>query len=305
MKWTISERVVATLAYADIFDYPLTTSEVKDWLFFAHNLSKKGLEKTLLKFAKSREIKQEQYWFLKGRRGIVETRMSREKYAEKKMAVARNVVRWLSVIPSLEAVFVTGSLAVKNTPENDDIDFLCVTRSGTLWMTRFFCTLVTQVLGVRRSVNVGLVCNKICLNMFMSRDCLGLPEKEKDVYAAHELLQMQVLFDRGGVWRELLIENKWVKKIFPNKYIDRWIRADKASGKNINTDSWTNRIMNGGEEFFRWAQLLYMSKRRTNEVVTEKFVRFHPRDARIWVMEAWKEKLVKYNIPLDSKFFNT
>lgn len=305
MKWTISERIVATLAYADIFDYPLTTSEVKDWLFFVHNLSEKGLEKTLLKLVKSREIKQEQYWFLKGRRGIVETRMSREKYAEKKMAVARNVARWLSVIPSLEAVFVTGSLAVKNTPENDDIDFLCVTSAGTLWMTRFFCTLVTQVLGVRRSVNVGSVSDKICLNMFMSCDCLGLPEKEKDVYAAHELLQMQVLFDRGGVWRELLIENKWVKEIFPNKYTDCWIRTGQVKGDSNNTHSWIVRIMSGCEEFFRRAQLMYMSKRRTNEVVTEKFVRFHPRDARIWVMEAWKKKLVKYNIPLDSEFFNT
>ncbi len=55
-----------------------------------------------------------------------------------------------------------------------------------------------------------------------------------------------------------------------------------------------------GEPFFaqlealaRWAQLKYMQPRRTTEVVEPGRIRFHPQDARDWVLKEYKARLKK------------
>ena len=50
------------------------------------------------------------------------------------------------------------------------------------------------------------------------------------------------------------------------------------------------------EALARWAQLKYMAPRRTTEVVEPGRIRFHPRDAREWVLEEYKERLNKLGI---------
>lgn len=55
-----------------------------------------------------------------------------------------------------------------------------------------------------------------------------------------------------------------------------------------------------GEEIFaklealaRWAQLKYMQPRRTTEVIEPGRIRFHPQDARNWVLKKYRERLKK------------
>lgn len=58
-----------------------------------------------------------------------------------------------------------------------------------------------------------------------------------------------------------------------------------------------------GEAFFtklealvRWAQLKYMAPRRTTEVVEPGRIRFHPQDARKWVLKEYKKRLAELGI---------
>jgi hypothetical protein len=50
-------------------------------------------------------------------------------------------------------------------------------------------------------------------------------------------------------------------------------------------------------------QLIIMRKHRTNEVITDTVLRFHPLDARPTISHLFIETLKKYHIPLDSHFF--
>jgi len=50
------------------------------------------------------------------------------------------------------------------------------------------------------------------------------------------------------------------------------------------------------EVLARWAQLKYMAKKRTTEVVEEGRLRFHPQDARNWVLPEYKKRLKKLGI---------
>lgn len=50
------------------------------------------------------------------------------------------------------------------------------------------------------------------------------------------------------------------------------------------------------EALARWAQLKYMEPRRTTEVVEPGRIRFHPQDARKWVLREYQKRLVKLHL---------
>lgn len=50
------------------------------------------------------------------------------------------------------------------------------------------------------------------------------------------------------------------------------------------------------EALARWAQLKYMASRRTTEVAEPGRIRFHPQDARKWVLSEYQKRLEKLGI---------
>jgi hypothetical protein len=50
-------------------------------------------------------------------------------------------------------------------------------------------------------------------------------------------------------------------------------------------------------------QLFYMQHHRSNEVVTDSVLRFHPKDARVWVKREFAARLKGFKIPLDKVFY--
>lgn len=56
------------------------------------------------------------------------------------------------------------------------------------------------------------------------------------------------------------------------------------------------------EPLARSVQLWYMKNKRTREVITDTTLRFHPKDARVWVKKKLSGRLTRYNIPLDKVF---
>lgn len=52
------------------------------------------------------------------------------------------------------------------------------------------------------------------------------------------------------------------------------------------------------EALARWAQLKYMQPRRTTEIIEPGRIRFHPQDARKWVLKKYQARLKNFG-PLD------
>ena len=50
------------------------------------------------------------------------------------------------------------------------------------------------------------------------------------------------------------------------------------------------------ENLARWGQLKYMAGKKTTEVVGVGRLRFHPQDARSWVLPEYEKKLKKLGI---------
>ena len=294
------QKAIATVAYADIFNYPLTREEISYWAVGGLHEMPPGTKHLETKRRGGKE-----YFFLSGRSHIVALRQVRKKIAVRKWHRIYHIMNYFGFIPTLLLVGVTGGLAVDNAKENDDIDVFFITRRNTIWVTRSIVTLVAEWLGVRRRPDAKTVTDTICLNMFMAEDALGLPKAEQDLFAAHEVLQMVPLWEREGVYRTFLRANRWVNYFLPRAWEERLSVAGQTEprkSKNIAL-SFVRVVISLFEPIARFTQLWYMNNRRTNEVIRSGMIRFHPRDARQWVREKYASRLKRQHIPLDKIFY--
>src|SRR5258706_2602432 len=170
---SVENGILKTLAYSDCFNYPLTISQIWKYLIIGEKVGKNKIAETL---KKSKIIeKKDIYFFLKHEISIVERRKDREKISLKKLFLTKHFAKTLSLIPTVNLVGISGSLAMYNASENDDIDFFIISSPGTLWITRLICVLALVVLGVKR-MRVGKNHkNKICLNMYIDESQMTLP----------------------------------------------------------------------------------------------------------------------------------
>lgn len=297
MANTQSEYYYATVAYADIFSYPLTSDDIYYW--FIRTIPKRNIIRRQIKGIQAIGS----YRVLRGRQPIIAIHARRERYAQKKWEFAKKAGWYLRCIPTIQLVGVTGGLAMRNTDLKDDIDLFIITSRGALWTSRMFAVLLMSILGKRRRPGDTDVENKICLNMFMSEESLQLPKQEQDLFSAHEVLQMEPLWSREDTYKKFLTANKWVKKFLPVAW------GIKKHGYNMHPKMthwwtyggvWTLRMI---EEPARAVQLWYMRNRRTIEVLTRSTIRFHPQDARTRVKREYEKRLAKANIPLDNVFY--
>jgi len=200
-------NALATVCYADIFEYPLTRKEFHLWsLFSSRPKLTAGIDGT------------DGYIVLRGRKRLVKIWKKKAPWQEKKWIIARRAAAALSRIPTINLIGVTGGLAMNNAGRKDDIDLFFVVAGGTLWVTRLMATLLMDVFGLRRRPGDRNITDKVCLNMFMTEGALALPQKERDVFTAHEVLQMQPIFDREKTYRRFLQANTWVRKYLPNAW---------------------------------------------------------------------------------------
>jgi len=212
---SLQKAVVQTLAYADVFDYPLKKEEIFSFLLAKKAANRFELAKVLAQLGS--QIDQSGcFYFLKGRKNLILIRKKREKWSQKKLKIAFRTARWLKLIPWVQMVAVTGGLSLKNASKDDDIDFLIVAKKNRLWLSRFFSVLLVELMGRRRRPQDKDFENKICLNMFLDGAHLALPPKERDLFTAHEVIQLRPIWDRNQTYHKFIKANQWVKQFLPN-----------------------------------------------------------------------------------------
>lgn len=299
------KAILRTLAYADIFDYPLRSEELYCSLI-GQNVKRKTQDDIKKELTKKSSCVllityHDGFYCLKGRQKIVRIRQEREEQAQEKLKIAHRVARYLRLIPWLRLVAVTGALAMGNSDQDDDIDLLIITAQNRVWLTRFLVVLLVELVAQRRRPKDKQIKNKICLNMFLDEAHLCLPRKERNLFTAHEVRQLRPLWDRDEVYQKFIKANEWVKRYLPNWVEDTRIvghydiRKKKKKSRNILISQYHN-IASLLECLAYRAQLAYMRSRRTTEVVESHRVRFHPQDCREWVLKAYEERLKKLHL---------
>lgn len=118
----------------------------------------------------------------------------------------------MSKIPTVLLIGISGSLSMANSEPEDDIDIFIVTKSGTIWTTRFILLILKRLIWPIYPISS----KKLCFNLFFSERGLRMDTKLQTPYIGHEILQLKVLVDKDKIKDKMLYENRWMTRLFPN-----------------------------------------------------------------------------------------
>lgn len=232
------QAVFQTLVYSDIFDYPLTAEEVHRYLT-GMTASYENVRKVLDEDA--RFVKTGKYFTLPGRAAIVKLREQRELHSQKRMPYARWYGRILGMLPFVGMVTLTGSLAVMNTSNDADFDYMLVTRPNRLWTARAFVLLFGRL--------TRLWGHTICPNLIVTENFLEW--HQQDLYSAREFCQMMPITG-SDVYQVLIKKNIWIKGYLPNAYQE--LGNSRSKRKHSLLQTILEMILRGGlgNRFEQW-----------------------------------------------------
>lgn len=302
-----TDAILKTLIYSDIFDYPLTKNEL--WLYLVSNktINKQNIDEELNKLLKKKIKFTQGFYTFSDRTSLIKTRIKRKKTSRKKFLLAQKVAKKLAWIPTISFLGLSGSLAMENAGEKDDIDFFIINKTNTIWLTRLLILLTLQLLGVRRKRDDKSFVDNICVNMFMDERQLKFSKDRQNIYTAHEIVQLLPIITKNNTYQKFLTSNLWVKKFLPNalgsiknKEVgimndELRIKGQKSDRNNIHNSLFL--ILNSFLEFLaKKAQLWYMKDHKTCETVTDLMFAFHKKDHQISVLDEFNKRLKLYGL---------
>jgi hypothetical protein len=274
---TKSKNILRTIIYYDILDYPLTVFEL--WKYLIEIEKEDDKECSLgevIEMLESEELKRHiedfrGFYFLKGRSDLVEKRIQNDKNSIAKYKIAKNVAWWLRFVPFVRMIAVTGTLAMKNSEKNSDIDFFVVLEKGRLFTGRFLVTAMVHIFGKRRYGKK--IKNRICLNYFITAKSLEI--KRKDLFAANEYSFIYPLFGFDVFQKFCRANIEWINKFKPNyqlpelKPAQYYSEHSKASRFIQNTKETLINIL-GGDRIEVWLKRKQVEKIKRNPLTYKK-----------------------------------
>lgn len=261
-KSTLTDQENLSISYHNLFDYPLTLADLIKW-------------QTTKRFVGNKRITiQNGYYFLKGRGGLIYKRLLRKRISHKKMHIAKKAANIIQFIPTIKMVAVTGSLAMKNSGEESDIDLMIVTKNGTLWTTRALTYLVIVLFGfAKRNPLDKNQKDKLCLNIWLDENDLKWKKTDHNLYTSHEIAQIEPIVNKDMTYEKFLYENKWILKYWPNAV--RISNKHRIASSNQKQKSMLPIFI---EKVAFRLQYRHMQQKITRETITKTRALFHPMD---------------------------
>ncbi|MFL5739304.1 MAG: hypothetical protein ACJ75B_03735 [Flavisolibacter sp.] len=203
---SVQHDILATISYFDIFDYPLTQTEITQFLqrsYPNHEISQAlhhlSLDNWIFKF--------DEFYTLQDNYTLILRRRKGNQKARQMMHTADKIAAFLSGFPFVRGVALSGSLSKNFADENADIDFFIITAKNKLWLARTFMHCFKKFTFLFKKQHW------FCMNYYVSESMMQI--REKNIYTATEVVTLLPL--RGiECFNQFYSENKWSAEYLPN-----------------------------------------------------------------------------------------
>ncbi|MBW7960213.1 hypothetical protein B6D29_00625 [Microgenomates bacterium UTCPR1] len=304
----MEKQLASVFDYFAIFDYFPSFEEV--YTFFPKKISKKRL-KTVYEAKK--------YTVGEYSKNKLKIQNSKFKISKEKLSNwrFRAYVKLVSLFPQIKLVGLSGSVAMMNARESDDIDLFIITAKNRLFTARFIALIFAQLLGLRRqrqtekldivlsnhltSKNVRTIASKKTSSFLTNHQALIADHSTKD--KTKDKVCLNLFFDGGNlripkskqtlfVGHEVLQMKPLVSKDFTyEKFLsaNRWVYSffpnAKGSSKikirklrQSNDCAILKRVFDLVEAVLKRIQLSIIYSHKTTEIITNTQLWFHPDD---------------------------
>ncbi len=290
----IKENILATLAYFDIFNYPLTCGEI--YLFLKNRYDQNEFDMALKCLVGNKSIYQfDKFYSLKNDYSLITRRYNGNKKAAELIAIGNKVSDVLIRFPYVRGIAISGSLSKNFADENSDIDLFIITAKNRLWIAR---TLMHAFKKLTFLVNKQ---DYFCMNYYIDEEQLEIVEKT--LYTAIEIVTL-IPLQGDTMFERFYAANAWTRYYLPNK-IMRVSSAKPLKNtffKTIFEKLFNNRIGNAIDNAFmkmtsgRWLKKTAMKKLNSKGKILALDVDKHyakpdPRNFQSKVLTQYEDKI--------------
>lgn len=302
---SLGKSIIKTLAYYDIFDYPLKAEEIY-YNLGTNSVSLTEIENEVEQLCKiGITYNKNNFYLLRNNENFISRRLEGNRLAKKKLISAYRMTKLISKFPYVRAVLLSGSISKGYMEKDSDVDYFIITHPNRLWVTRLLLMLFKKVF----LLNSRKV---FCINYFVDTETLEI--EEKNIFTATELATLIPIYGKD-LYDELYKNNIWIKKFYPNfPKRDNEILVNKNNlfiqnliEKTLNNslgDKLDDFAMNLFEKSNHKKYREYNSKDFQVAFKTSKHEsKHHPKFFQKRVLEAFNDKLKSiennYNVSLD------
>ncbi|MBU0577271.1 hypothetical protein KJ742_07045 [Patescibacteria group bacterium] len=298
----LKQSIHKTIAYFDLFDFPLTAEEIKEYLYnYSKPVHIKEIKGTLDEMTEEEKLEElKDFYVLKGRGGIIETRKTRKFIAEKFWNRTKLYGQYMRAVPFVRMVSVCNNLSYDNPNQDSDIDLFIVIKPGHMWLSRLILTLILQFFGVRRHGNK--VTGRFCLSFFITENALSMEKlqiKPEDPYLAYWTKLLSPIYGEN-VYEEFKKQNEiWLEEKYGLKFSDeqkKHLYVDRVSGIKgffewIFGGCFGNLIEKFLKKTFKKKTLHKMKHLgpEASVIVSDDILKFHNHDKRREYFEKWRK----------------
>jgi hypothetical protein len=298
----MGQTILRALAYFDIFDYPLSENEIKNFLqcpeadeVFSSAMKHLVSCGVVFRF--------DQFYSLVNDKQRSDRRTRGNIHATKLLPKAGSVGAFLYKFPYVRGVGISGSLSKNYADKKADFDFFIITKANRLWIARTVLHLfkkITFLLGRQ---------HYYCMNYFIDEKSLAI--SDENIYTATEIITLLPV--AGSVSMKSFFEtNSWVNRWFPLYKAQQELRISDAGSWPKRFTEW---LFNGrlGDKYddllFQWTTRRWEKKeilgrrnskgRLMNLLTAKHFSKSDPEAFQDRIVASYEERLnqLKYRWP--------
>lgn len=203
----IKENILETLAYFDLFDYPLSRAEI--YLFLKNKHDFDVFEDALRSLLEAGIIHQfDKFYTLKNDQYLVVRRNEGNQKAADLIKVAGKVGNLLIRFPFVRGIAISGSLSKNFADDNSDIDLFIITSKNKLWIARTIMHCFKKLTFLVNKEHL------FCMNYYIDEQQLEIAEK--NLYTAIEIATL-IPLQGDTVFDSFFALNAWTRNYLPNK----------------------------------------------------------------------------------------
>ncbi len=294
-KDDVKKAIREVIVFFDLFNYPLTSFEI--WKYLRVKCDFEDVQEMLSQLILDLESKNG-FYFLRGRESILDSKRANYNYTDRKFKRAMRTACLFRFIPWIKMIAVANIIGAHNLSDNSDIDLFIIAQKKRVWIVRFFCVLITKILGLRP--RPGKMRDTICLSFFVGEDFLNLKKlmltsnKDgdfSDPYFVYWLAGLVPIYEQEGVYKKFVQSNNWLFKYLPNwrpsRIIKQYFKNIRRSDVSKRSGCYLERCFCFLEEALKKYQLGIMpekikniANKDTRVVLGNDIIKTHTNDRR-------------------------
>ena len=292
----IQNDIKATLAYYDLFYYPLTQFEIFQFLHYKYEYSEFTAELESMVY-QQQIFRTEDFYSLNNDPALSILRKKGNQLARKLMIIADKKAEFLFKFPYVTGVGISGSLSKNYADEFSDIDFFIITKANRLWVARTLLHLFKKFTFLSGSQHF------YCMNYFVSEQDLTI--EEKNIYTATEIVTL-IPLKGSKIFHEFSVKNEWIKQFLPNHSMKiSYIRESGAGILKRGLELLFNNIAGSALDklLMKITQLRWDRKTREGKLnsrgiimgmkVSRNFAKPHPGNFQEKLVARYEEKILE------------